>query len=237
MFSQSSSGASRAGRAALIVALATFAFAVGAFLGGRGSAVAGGPGASVDPTRPPAVTPSPSAPAPESPSPAPSEPPSQAPTVEPSDEPSAEPSVEPEPEPSEEPEPEPSEPPRDAMPITVDLAVSGPHHVYVDIVDHPGVVVDARSGPASDGVSVDYGDLLVENVDDHTLQLTWSDRPGDNGLVLYIWRDGETVRLVLVQPPHDEGGDAILNDRSLIVELDEPVSADAIDAMIAESAS
>jgi hypothetical protein len=198
---------------ALVVALAVVA---GILANGRGSALAGEPGGSAGPSPAPVVTPAPT----------------ETPSVEP------EPTEEPEPQPTDEPEPtdapEPSEPPRDAMPITVDLDVPAPHRVYVDIVDHAGVVADARSGPASDGVSVEYGELLVENIDERTLQLTWSDRPGDNALALYVWRDGDTVRLVVVQPPHDEDGDTFLNDRVLILELDEPVVADGLDAVIVE---
>jgi hypothetical protein len=217
------SSASRAIGVVLVAVLAVVAIVAVAMLAARAAAA---PAASDGPSATPIVTVSPS--------------PSAAPSAAPSDEPPATPSTAPEPtdEPAPEPEPEPtdepSETPRDAMPITVDLEVATPHEVYVDVVDYPGVVIDARSGPARADASVAYGDLLVENVDDHTLQLTWSDRPGDNGLALYIWRDGDTVRLVLVQPPHDEDGDAMIHDRSLILELNEPVSADGIDAVIVE---
>ena len=232
----SSSNPSRLIGLALMAVLAAAVLAVVAMLAARAFAA---PAPSDAPTPAPIVSPSPTAPdEPPSASPSVTPQPTLTPRPAPTDTPAPSPTDEPEPEPTDEPEPEPTgeptETPRDAMPITVDLDVATPHHVYVDIVDYPGVVADARSGPARADASVPYGELVVKNVDEHTLELTWSDRPGDNALALYIWRDGDTVRLVLVQPPHDEGGDAIIHDRSLILELDEPVSADGLDAVIVE---
>ena len=94
--------------------------------------------------------------------------------------------------------PDPSETPVDAMPITVDLETLTPHHVYIDIVDDTFSVVKAVSGTPTASTPVEPYTLKVENIDDHTLRLTWVDRPGDNALALYI--DRAANRFVLVQP-------------------------------------
>src|SRR4051812_26231440 len=52
------------------------------------------------------------------------------------------------------PTPAPSEDPgSDAMPITVDLVTADRHDVRVDIVDHSGRLVGARSGQPAEGIS------------------------------------------------------------------------------------
>src|SRR4051794_8782462 len=85
------------------------------------------------------------------------------------------------------PTPAPSEDPgSDAMPITVDLVTADRHDVRIDIVDHSGRLVGARSGQPAEGISVDTGKVDVRNVDDRTLRLTWSDFAMDNALALYI---------------------------------------------------
>jgi hypothetical protein len=164
-------------------------------------AVAGGPG--VTPAPDPVVTPVPS-PA----TPAPSDGP-----AEPSPVPVA-------------PSPVPVEPDNgngggDGMPIKVDLDNATGHDVYVDVVDRSGRVIRAQSGDPGDGASVPPYEVKVENVDDRTIRLTWSDIPGDNALALFIDEDGTS--LILVQPEHD--GDSMPFDRVLVLEYDGPISA------------
>ncbi len=138
------------------------------------------------------------------------------------------------PEPTETPEPtgtpEPTEPPTDAMPITVDLETLTPHHVYVDVVDDTFSVVKAVSGTPTASASVEPYTLQVENIDDHTLRLTWVDRPGDNALALFI--DRAAGRFVLVQPEHDTQGDTVLHDRVLILTFRDDIAADQIETFV-----
>lgn len=147
-------------------------------------------------------------------------------TPEPSDEPP------PEPEPSDEPssEPEPSEPPVDAMPLNVILDTLGTGDVSVDIVDDTFGVVDAVTGTPSGGVSVPQYTLQVENIDATTLRLTWSDRPGDVSIGLFI--DRSAGRFVMVVPEHDLDGDAIILDRELILTFRDPIDASAIETFV-----
>ena len=122
------------------------------------------------------------------------------------------------------PTPEPSEDPGpDAMPLTVDLVTADRHDVRVDIVDHSGRLVGARSGRPAEGISVDTGRVNVENVDDRTLRLTWSDFAMDNALALYIDESGATA--ILVQPGPVGAVDAIGADRQLVLTFDAPIDA------------
>lgn len=122
------------------------------------------------------------------------------------------------------PTPQPSEDPgSDAMPITVDLVTADRHDVRVDIVDHSGRLVGARSGQPGEGISVDTGKVVVENVDDRTLRLTWSDFAMDNALALYIDESGATM--ILVQPGPVGAVDSIGADRQLVLTFDAPIAA------------
>ena len=75
------------------------------------------------------------------------------------------------------PSPEVEDPGTDATPIRVDLDSASGQHVYVDIVDRSGTIERATSGRPGDGVSVSAGSVQVENLDPHTLRLSWSDLP------------------------------------------------------------
>lgn len=144
-----------------------------------------------------------------------------APTIPPASNP---PVATPQPSQPAQPTPEPSEDPgSDAMPLTVDLVTADDHAVRVDIVDHSGRLVGARSGRPAEGISVDTGRVDVENVDDRTLRLTWSDFAMDNALALYIDESGATA--ILVQPGPVGAVDAIGADRQLVLTFDAPIKA------------
>ena len=178
------------------------------------------------------------------PSNAPSEAPSEAPTEVPSEQPSAAPSDEPSDNPSSEPDPTPRpvpatprptlepNPGSDGMPIKVDLEVENGADVYVDIVDGTGFLVGAESGSPADGASVPPYTIVVENVGENTLKLTWSDFPIDNALALYIDEVDGKLRLLLVQPEPTGPTDAMGSDRELILSFSKAVSADEVEAFI-----
>ncbi len=109
----------------------------------------------------------------------------------------------------------------DDMPVKVDLDNATGHDVYVDIVDRSDRIIGASSGNPGDGATVAPYEVRVENVDDRTIRLTWSDIPGDNALALFV--DEAGTGLVLVQPEHD--GDSMPFDRILVLEYDGPISA------------
>jgi hypothetical protein len=193
--------------------------------GGNGNGSNGGVGGpSVAPSESPA-TPSPA------PSEAPSESPSEAPSEVPSDDPSEAPTDRPDPIVTPRPTLEP-DPGSDGMPIKVDLETENGADVYVDIVDRSGLLVGAESGRPSEGVSVEPYKVVVENVGENTLKLTWSDYPIDNALALYIDEVDGSLRLVLVQPEPSGPTDSIGSDRELILSFSEAVSADDVEAIL-----
>lgn len=130
------------------------------------------------------------------------------------------------------PTPAPSDGGGDAMPLTVDLENVTGADIEVDIVDRTGTVTGAVSGTPGDGASVEPYTLLVENVDDRTLRLTWVDFPIDNDLGLYIDQTSDGLRFVLVQPEPTEATDAVAFDRILELTFDAPVSADEVEAFL-----
>jgi len=161
---------------------------------------------------------------------APSAPPSAAPVVTPV------PTAKPTPVPTAKPTPRPTTTlaptnnGEDAMPLKVDLVTIDGHAVYVDIVDQTGLLESAVSGHPREGASADG--LVVKNVNDRTLHLTWVDFPIDNADALSIeWFDGH-IRLLLVQPEPKGDTDAIGFDRELVLTFSRPISAGEVEAQI-----
>jgi hypothetical protein len=123
--------------------------------------------------------------------------------------------------------PLPSTPP-DASPdpaggqLLVHLDTATRDDVSIEMLDDGHHVVAARSGHPGDGASVPFGTVEARNLDARSLQLTWSDTPGDATLGLYV---SERADVVLVIRPERQAGDAIAFDRVLIVEFDRPIDA------------
>ncbi len=117
--------------------------------------------------------------------------------------------------------PEASPDPVGGQPL-VHLETATGDDVSVEMLDDGHHVVAARSGHPGDGASVPFGTVEARNLDPRTVQLTWSDTPGDATLGLYV---SERADIVLVIRPERDAGDAIAFDRVLIVEFDHPVDA------------
>lgn len=130
------------------------------------------------------------------------------------------------------PVPAPSDGGFDAMPMTVDLENATGADIEIDIVDRTGTVIDAVSGTPGDGASVEPYTLVVENLDDRTLRLTWVDLPIDNDLALFVDETSHGLRFVLVQPEPTEPADAMAFDRILDLTFEAPVSADEVEAIL-----
>ena len=105
-------------------------------------------------------------------------------------------------------------------------------HVYVDIVDGTGLLVDAASGTPGDGASVEAYTVNVENLDPTTLRLSWVDFPIDNALALYIDRFEDGYRFVLVQPDPTGTTDAMGFDRELVLTFSQPISASQVETFL-----
>ena len=110
-------------------------------------------------------------------------------------------------------------------PISVALENATDHDVSIEMIDDGHHVVAARSGHPADGASVPFGTLVAKNLDAKTVELTWSDTPGDAELGLYV---SENAKVVLVIRPERPAGDAVAFDRVLVVEFDAPVDAKAL---------
>lgn len=113
---------------------------------------------------------------------------------------------------------------------SVRLDIATPHDIVAEIKDSTGRVSDARSGRAGDGMSVRWGDLKVENVDDDTLRLTWVGLPSDDPVKVVVYdevRGATDVQptIVVMQLMPYENTDAIGFDRVLELDFDDPVLA------------
>ena len=213
--------------AILLAALAIVAALVTvSALGAGRNAVGAIPSAS--PSTAPTTTPTATATATPRPTPVVTPDPTQAPTPDPTQAPTPDPTQAPTDEPSD--DPAPTEPGDDAMPIKVDLDNATGADVYVDIVDKTGDLAGARTGDPGDGASVEPYTLQVRNLDQRTFELTWVDYPIDNALALYITREGDGYRLVLIQPEPTEPTDAVAFDRMLIIEFEHDVELEDIEA-------
>ena len=130
--------------------------------------------------------------------------------------------------------PAPTDDGSDAMPIRVDIETVAGGDVYVDIVDHTGLLVDAKSGTPAEGQSVGQYELEVENLDATTLKLSWVDYPIENALGLYIDEHEGAIRFLLVQPAPTGPTDTIALDRELILSFSQPIPADQVESFLQE---
>ena len=148
--------------------------------------------------------------------------------------PTAAPSETPSESPSESPTAAPTEVPGDGAPIRVELDTVDGHDVSVEIRDRTGRLVGAESGSPAEGASVDYDALEVENLDERTLRLTWTDYPINNELVLFVDDADGGLRLVLVRPDPTGVTDSIGLDREIVLTFATPVSAGDVRATVQE---
>lgn len=113
-------------------------------------------------------------------------------------------------------------------PIVVDLDIATQHDVAVAIDDRTGAIESASSGTAGDGMSVRWGDVLVESVDPRTIRLTWVGLPIDETLGMAVARDGASVAIDVTQDLPPANSDALGGDRVLVITFRDPVEADDV---------
>jgi len=170
------------------------------------------------PASPAPATPVPATPAPATPVPATPAPATPVPTEEPA------PAT---PVPTE--EPAPADDFSDGV-KSVRLDIATPHHIVAEVKDSTGRVSDAKSGRAGDGMSVRWGELKVENVDEDTLRLTWVGLPNDDPVKVAVFdevRSATDVRptIVVMQLMPYENTDAVGFDRVLDLDFYDSVLA------------
>jgi hypothetical protein len=133
------------------------------------------------------------------------------------------------------PSPQPSADPTNAPTATpdgyvVDLEIADDHDVTVVVDDETGVITGARSGRAPEGMSVRWGDIVVQNVDADTLSLTWSGWLQDEVIKVAVVETEDGLALTFTQKLPYPNTDAMGGDRILVIDVAEAVSADDVSA-------
>lgn len=144
------------------------------------------------------------------PEPTPSEAPAPTPT----------PSVAPSPDPTTAPSPTP------AGDLTFDLDVATPHDVSVVLEDEADVVSGAKSGRGGDGMSVRWGQSIVENIDEDTIRLTWVGLPQDDIVEMVVKEVDGRIIVTVDQAAPPANSDAMGHDRAVEIDFSRAVSAD-----------
>jgi hypothetical protein len=111
---------------------------------------------------------------------------------------------------------------------TVALNANGGRPATVDIFDLSGLVVDARSGPAVDGVSIDG--IVVTNDKADSIVVTWDGSPCDTAHRLTV--DATATHLVLERPKCT--GDSIGRQLSLVLKFSRSVVASDVQATVVD---
>lgn len=151
-------------------------------------------------------------------------------TPEPSRPPNTPPSAAPSTPPSVPPSASPSTPPSNGhFEVDIDVAAGGPVTLLVE--DTTGAVVDVTSGPASDGMSVRWGDVIVANIDANTVRVTWAGLPGSEELSLTVRSRQDKAVLDFVQHLPPANSDAMGLDRVIVIEFDRPVRSEDVVAI------
>jgi hypothetical protein len=169
----------------------------------------------------PTATPAPTAPARPSPSP------TASPTPKPSVSPTAKPT----------PSPAPSDPSEEGPilgDITVNLQAPAGHVVTATVRDESGDVVGVRSGVPGDGMSVNWHDIAVKNVDARTLSVTWVGFTIDENVFVGISADGDGYLVDIVQSGPSPNTDTLGSDRVLLLTFDQPVRAADVTGGVAD---
>jgi hypothetical protein len=149
--------------------------------------------------------------------------PSPSPVVTPTPVPTADPAPVPTPQPTSEPTTLPGG-------FAVDLDIADDHDVTVVVDDATGSITGVTSGRAADGMSVRWGDIVVENVDDDTLRLTWVGWLVDEVIQVAVAADGDGLALTFTQTMPYENTDAMGGDRVLIIDVATAVAAEDVSA-------
>jgi hypothetical protein len=117
-------------------------------------------------------------------------------------------------------------------PLVIDLDDATGHDVSVVVDDGTGTVVDGASDRPGDGMSVRWGEVLVENLDPRVIRLTWAGYPRDETVRLAISRDADGYHLRIAQGMPYPNTDAMGQDRVLVLAFDEAISAGDIEAFV-----
>ena len=131
--------------------------------------------------------------------------------------------------------PQPSAPPSPLVPTTpqrdgvdglvIPLDVFLPHDVQLTVSDPEGLIEQASSGQAADGMSVGWAQAIVRNAGPRTLEVTWTGIPRDELVTLVARTDGDRVLLRFGQEAPPEHSDLMAADRIVVLTFAGPVDA------------
>lgn len=112
--------------------------------------------------------------------------------------------------------------------IIIDLDVATPHEVAADIEDETGWLVGATSGRAGDGMSVNWKEVGLQNLDEDTVRVTWIGFPQDEVASLRLHALDGKVALDLVSEGPPPNSDGLGYDRVVDLDFDRPIDATEI---------
>jgi hypothetical protein len=99
------------------------------------------------------------------------------------------------------------------------------HVVTLQVSDPDGLITGAASGSAKDGMSVQWGNAVVRNIDPRTVEITWVGLPGDEAITLVAKPQGKGVLLRFGQQAPPAYSDAMGADRVAVLTFANPVDA------------
>ncbi|MGK2850549.1 MAG: hypothetical protein ACSLFN_06535 [Candidatus Limnocylindrales bacterium] len=117
--------------------------------------------------------------------------------------------------------------------LTFDLDVATPHDVSVVLDDEAGIITGAKSGRAGAGMSVRWGQSIVENIDDDTIRMTWVGLPQDDIVEMVVKEVDGRIIITVDQAAPPANSDAMGHDR--VVEIDLSRAVDANDVRVTVS--
>lgn len=134
--------------------------------------------------------------------------------------------------------PQPTTPPSPLVPstpqpdgvdgIVIPLDVFLPHDVRLAISDAEGLIDQASSGQAADGMSVAWGEAIVRSTGPRTIQVVWTGIPRDELVTLVARSDGDRVLLRFGQEAPPANSDAMGADRFVVLTFAEPIDAEHV---------
>ena len=131
--------------------------------------------------------------------------------------------------------PQPSTPPSPLVPstpqpdgvdgIVIPLDVFLPDDVRLAISDAEGLIDQASSGQAADGMSVAWDEAIVRSAGPRTIEVVWTGIPRDELVTLVARSDGDRVLLRFGQEAPPANSDAMGADRIVVLTFAEPIDA------------
>ncbi len=109
--------------------------------------------------------------------------------------------------------------------VTIDLEVADGHRVKATVRDTTKSIIAIRSGQPGGGMSVRWHDILVRQLDVHTVSVVWVGLPIDDQVHIDVAFENSVYLIEIVQVGPEPGTDATGVDREIILSFDQPVVA------------